>query len=226
MPERFRLCCLTKNKTNPAYEGARIGAGRLAKELGCKLIIYTPDVPDDIREQEAHLVEALRLKPDAILMSPVHTSALDHRLRQIKDAGIPLFFFVTNSDSVVAETFVTSDNHTLAVGIANYLFDHLDGRGNVVILEGTNESPTSAPRTQGFLDAARARPGIRLVASRPGNYQRADAKIVMGEILKEQPDISGILAANDFMAFGAIEAMQEMKRKAIVIGLNAMPDAI
>jgi ribose transport system substrate-binding protein len=226
MHKRFRLCCLTKNKTNPAYEGARIGAGRLANELGCELISFAPDVPDDIGEQEAHLVEAMRLKPDAILMSPVHTSALDHRLRQIKDAGIPLFFFVTNSDSVEAETFVTSDNHTLAIGIANYLFDHLDGRGNVVILEGIDESPTSAPRTQGFLDAASARPGIHIVASRSGNYQRADAKIVMSEILKEQPDLSGILAANDFMAFGAIEAMQEVGRDPTVIGLNAMPDAI
>jgi ribose transport system substrate-binding protein len=226
MAKRYRLCCLTKNKTNPAYEGARIGAARLADQLGCELLSFTPDIPDDIDQQDAQLTEALRLRPDAILMSPVHTSALDSRLREIQAAGIPLFFFVTNSDAIKPETFVTSDNHTLAVGIANYLFDHLNGNGNVIILEGIDKSPTSAPRTQGFLDAAAAYPRINIVARRAGNYQHADAKIAMTAILKEQPDIAGVLAANDFMAFGAIEAMQEAGRHAAVVGLNAMPDAI
>jgi ribose transport system substrate-binding protein len=226
MAEPYRLCCLTKNKTNPAYEGARIGAARLANDLGCELVSFTPDVPDSIDEQDALLVEALRLKPDAVLIAPAHTSALDQRFRDIRDAGIPLFFFVTSSDTIHAETFVTSDNHTLAVGIANHLFEHLDGKGNVVILEGIDKSPTSAPRTLGFRDAAAAYPGINIVACRAGNYQHEDAKIVMTEILQEQSDISGVLAANDFMAFGAIEAMQEARREAAVIGLNAMPDAI
>jgi len=226
MAERFRLCCLTKNKTNPAYEGARIGAGRLANQLDCELINFTPDVPDDIGEQENQLMEALRLEPDAILISPVHTSALDHRLEEIKDNGIPLFYFVTSSDSITAETFVTSDNHTLAVRIANHLFDHMDGTGNVAILEGIDKSPTSAPRTQGFLDAAAQRKGIKIVASRPGNYQFADAKQEMSQMLKEQADVSGVLAANDFMAFGAIEALEEAGASAAVVGLNAMPDAI
>lgn len=226
MSTRYRLCCLTKNKTNPAYDGARIGAGRLAEELGCELFSFTPDVPDSIEEQDAQLLQALSLKPDAVLIAPAHTSALDDRLNEIRDAGIPLFFFVTSSDAVRAETFVTSDNHTLAVGIANHLFEHLGGKGNVVILEGIESSPTTAPRTRGFQDAALAYPGIKIVASRAGDYQHDQAKRVMAEILAEHSDISGVLAANDFMAFGALDSLHDAGRDAAVIGLNAMPDAI
>lgn len=226
MTHRFRLCCLTKNKTNPAYEGARIGADRLAASLGSEVMHFTPDVPDDLSEQEAHLDEVLRIKPDALLISPIDARALDDRLQQVRAAGIPLFYFVTCSDAVPAETFVTSDNRTLADGIARHLFDHLGGAGNVVILEGSAQSPTSAPRTRGFLDGAKAYPGIKVVASRAGNYQLADGRRAMAEMLDAHGHIDGVLAANDYMAFGALEALGAAGRRATVVGINAMPDAI
>jgi len=182
MSSKYHLCCLTKNRTNPAYEGARIGAERLAYQLGCELVNYAPNTPDDTFEQDALLNEALDSHPDAILIAPVHTTDLDLSLQKVRDAGIPLIFFVTKSDGVKSETFVTSKNHTLAVGIANYLFEHIGGIGDVAILEGAEKSPTSAPRTKGFRDAAAEYPDINIVASRVANYQRNNA-------LREMTDI-------------------------------------
>ena len=72
MPDKYRLCCLTKNKTNPAYIGAQIGAKRVAAELGCELQGWAPDTPDSLEEQLAQLNEAIASAPDAILISPVH----------------------------------------------------------------------------------------------------------------------------------------------------------
>jgi ribose transport system substrate-binding protein len=48
MSKQYRLCCLTKNKTNPAYLGAQIGAARRARRLGHELVGYAPDIPDDV----------------------------------------------------------------------------------------------------------------------------------------------------------------------------------
>ena len=56
---RYKLAVFTKNKQNPAYIGARLGADRVATRLGCELTHYAPDTPDDIDEQRA-LIEASR----------------------------------------------------------------------------------------------------------------------------------------------------------------------
>src|SRR5215470_3932275 len=41
----YRLAVFTKNWTNPAYAGARLGADRLARRLGCQLTHFVPTKP-------------------------------------------------------------------------------------------------------------------------------------------------------------------------------------
>mgnify|MGYP006277974801 CR=1 FL=1 len=48
----------------------------------------------------------------------------------------------------------------------------------------------------------------------------------MRALLREHARIDGVLAANDSMALGAIEALEEAGRAALVVGANAIPDAI
>lgn len=226
MTGTYRLCCLTKNRTNPAYVGAQIGAARLAESLGCTLVGYAPETPDDVAEQTALLEAALASAPDAILISPVHTTALDPTLQKVVDAGIPLIFFVSSAPAIAADSFVTANNETLAAGIADYLFRHLGGSGDVAVIEGLPQSPTAAPRTRGFLRAAESSPGIRIVGQAVGDYQFAGGKGAMAGILERHPRIDGVVAANDVMALGALEALREAGRSARVVGINAMPDAI
>src|ERR1700761_4353006 len=173
MSRRYKLCCLTKNKSNPAYVGAQIGAARLAKQLGSDVIGFAPDKPDDLDEQIGNLRDAMALKPDAILISPVDATGLDKELQAARDAGIVLVYSVTSSDGVPGDSFATSDNYALGVGIAKYLVDHLGGRGKVAILDGLEQSPTSPPRSKAFRDVVAAAPGIELVAAGSGAYQFA-----------------------------------------------------
>lgn len=226
MSAKYRICALTKNKTNPAYVGAQIGAARLARKLGCTVEGFVPEKPDDIGEQTAQIHAAIASKPDAILISPVHATALNGALQKAVDAGIVLVFFVTSAEGVDANAFITSDNYTLATGIATRLVEHLGRRGKIAILDGLAQSPTSPPRSEAFRDVAAAYPGIELVAAAAGNYQRAEGKAEMAKILAAQPELDGIISANDIMALGALEALDEAKRTAAIVGMNAMPDAV
>ena len=222
----YRLSCITKNCTNPAYEGARIGASRISKQLGCEISHYFPRIPDSIEEQASLIEQALGNKPDGILLSPVHPTALDSMIQKIVKAEIPLVYFVSRSENVEAQTFVTSDNYKLAVAIANYLFEKLTEKNDIVIVEGSPNSATSYPRLKGFLDVSASHPNARIVAQCCGNYQRQDAKVAMRDILANHNNIDGILAANDYMAFGILDALNEFGRYASIVGINAMPQAI
>jgi ribose transport system substrate-binding protein len=226
MTRRYKLCCLTKNKSNPAYVGAQIGAARLAKQLGSDIVAFAPEKPDDLDEQIGNIHDAMALRPDAILISPVDATRLDKELQAVRDAGIVLVYSVTASEGVPADCFATSDNYALGAGIATYLVDHLGGRGKVAILDGLAQSPTSPPRSKAFRDVVAAAPGIELVAVGSGAYQFAGGKTEMARILAEQPHLDGVIAANDIMALGALEAMKEAGRSISIVGMNAMPDAV
>ena len=222
----YRLSCITKNCTNPAYEGARIGASRIAKQMGCEINHYFPSIPDSIEEQASLIEKALEDKPDGILLSPVHPTALDSMIQKIVKVEIPLIFFVSRSENIEAQTFVTSDNYKLAAAIANYLINKFTGSGNIVIVEGSLNSATSYPRLKGFLDASASHPNVRVVAKCCGNYQREDARVAMKDILANHKNIEGVLAANDYMAFGILDALNEFGQYASLVGINAVPQAI
>jgi ribose transport system substrate-binding protein len=226
MHPKYKICLLTKNKSNPAYVGAQIGAARLARQLGCEVQGFVPEKSDDIDEQAAHIHAAIASKPDAILISPVDATALNGALQKVVDEGIALVFFVTSAEGIAANAFITSDNYTLATGIATRLVEHLGGRGKVAILDGLAQSPTSPPRSKAFRDVAAAHPGIEVVATAAGNYQRAEGKAEMAKILAAHSELDGVIAANDIMALGALEALDESGRTVTMVGMNAMPDAV
>jgi len=224
--KQYQLVCITKNGTNPAYQGARIGARRVAEAAGHSVTSYFPQKPDDVSEQIELLKDALATQPDAILLAPAHPTAMNATIEKVRAAAIPLVTFVSRPQGIEPDCFVTSDNYALAYEIAQHLIARLNGVGKIVIIEGSPASETSPPRTQGFRDAAAQYSGIEIIASGIGNYQRDDARQAMKTILAQCPEIDGVLCANDYMGIGVIDAMIEAGRHAPIVSVNAMPDAI
>jgi ribose transport system substrate-binding protein len=223
---KLRLAVITKNKQNPAYAGARLGADRVAARHGCELRHYAPDKPDDIDEQRA-LIGAVRgERPDALLIAPAHATALNDALEQVQAGGTPVFCFVSRPEAFACTCYVGSDDRALARGIAGYLFDRLETGGDIVTLEGNPDAITSAPRAAGFREAASGRRNIRIVNSRSGYFLRDGGHAAMTELLAAETRIDGVLAANDFMALGALDAMREAGRRIPIVGVNATPEGV
>jgi len=95
-----------------------------------------------------------------------------------------------------------------------------------VILEGPDNLPTSIARVKAYKDALKEFPDVKLLASKSANYARAPAIEVMKSFLRLYPQIDGVLAANDPMAIGAVEALKAANRKAPVVGINASKEVI
>lgn len=220
------LAVFTKNRTNPAYDAARLGAERTAARLGARVVHYVPDIPDDVVQQTALVERAIADRPDAVLFVPVHATAMDASVRRLNAARIPVVNYLNRLAVGEFVAFVGSDDYRLGRDIADYLFRHLAGRGEIVIIEGMAAAVTNRERLCGFHDAAHAHPGIRIAASRPGNYQRAPAVKTMHELVKTLPRIDGVIAAADVMALGVIEVLQQARLRVPVVGVNAIPEAI
>lgn len=226
MTGRARLAIVTKNRTNPAQDGALEGAKRSAAGYGATVDYFAPHRPFSIPEQIELLKEAAAGKYDAILVMPVHESDLDGTLEEIISDGTPVFFLVNRSKRVKAITFVSSDDRILAAATAAHLFDHLEGTGNIVIIDGRSSSTTTPNRHAGFLKAAANYPNIHILEMRSGDYQRAPARDVMRALLARHADIDGIVSANDMMSLGIVDALNEAGRSIPLVSINGTPDAV
>lgn len=225
----MRLAVFTKNLTNPAYGAARLGAERAAAALGgVEVLHFVPQTPDDPAQQRALIAEALALQPlpDAFVLSPVHATEVDPAIRRVAEAGIPMVGFVNPIDAAPSVAYVSSDDHALAIAIARHLFQHLQGRGRVLIVTGPVASYTSLERLRGFRDALAGFPGIEVVDTIAGDYARDVARERTASWLEDHAQLDACLVANDIMAVGVLDALDAAGRSATVVGVNAIPQAI
>src|SRR6266849_1049102 len=224
-----RIAVFTKNRTNPAYEAARIGADRAAIRLGASTLHYVPEQPDNVLEQIALIERAITERPDAVVFVPVHETAVNDAILDFDAACISLFNFITRTTIGQRVCFVGSDDHALAKSIARHLFSKLSGRGEIVIIEGTPASATSRERLNGFHDALADHPDIRVRLSLRGEYQRDIARAVFAGATDKLQGVDAVLCANDSMALGVLDVLGAAAGnpdRPLVVGVNAIPEAI
>jgi ribose transport system substrate-binding protein len=220
------IAVFTKNQTNPFFQAVRVGADAAAKSLNAKVLHYIPTKPDSIPEQLSQIEDVVVKKPDAIVFTPVDYKAMVPGVEKINAANIPVVNITDRSSAGKFIAFVGADDYSLGLETARYLLKAMGGKGNVVIIEGVKGALTNVDRVRGFNDALKENPGVKLLASQPGNYQRLQALQVMENLIESHPQIDGVLAANDAMAMGAIEALEGANRSAQVIGINGTKEAV
>ncbi|WP_428669844.1 sugar ABC transporter substrate-binding protein [Reyranella sp.] len=219
------LAVFTKNRLNPAYDAARSAADRVAAESGARTMHYVPATPDDVGEQKALVIEALAARPAGVVFNPTDDRLMAEDLGRFAAAGIPVAVFI-NRMTGPALTFVGSDDVAIGHAVATALIGGLGGKGRIVALDGTPTAPTARDRGKGLRQAVAEHPGIELLGARVGYLQRAPAREAMAELLAAYPKIDGVWTANDMMAFGAVDALAAAGRRAEVVGVNGLPEAI
>lgn len=219
------IAVFTKNTTNPAYSAFRLAADQIGQAMGARIVHFVPQQPDNVDEQKAMIEQVLKERPDAVVFIPVDDVAMIEPVRKLNDAKIPVVLAANQLPGNFV-TFVGADDFDIGYRQARYLFDHLAGKGRIVILEGTAGAPTNRERLRGYKQALAEAPGITVLASASGSYQQADGKRVMAGFLADHPEIDAVLSANDSMALGALEALKQANRTAIVIGINGILPAV
>jgi ribose transport system substrate-binding protein len=219
------IAVFTKNFTNPAYEAFRIGADKVAQASGARTVHYVPKKPDDVGEQKAFVEQVLKDRPDIVIFIPVDDVAMVDSVKKLNDAKIPIVL-AANPLPGQFVAYVGADDYEIGYREAKYLFDKMGGKGEIVVIEGTPAAPTNRERLRGYKRAFAETPAVEVLASGVGNYQQPDAKRVMAKFLDEHAQIDAVLSANDSMALGALEALKEANRTAIVIGINGILPAI
>ena len=220
------IALFTKNQTNPYFQSIRLGAADAARQLDASLVHYVPTRPDSIPDQMSQIEDAIIKRPDAVVFIPVDFQAMVPGVEKMNAAGVPVVNLTDRSAGGQFVSFVGCDDHRLGLDSGLYLLERMGGRGNVIILEGVGGSSNSKARVAGFMEAIARFPDVTLLASQPGNFQRLQALQVTENLLQAYPQIDGVMAANDSMAAGAIEALDAANRQALVTSINGTKEAV
>ena len=176
---------------------------------------------DDAQQKQENQIKALRnfitQDVDYILFTGVVSTGWEEVLAEVNEAEIPLILIdrlpdcIDDIDYVAAfgGDFVEEGRRQVAWA-GEYLKSV--GRGdeevNVVIMEGTTGASAQTGRTEGNLAALEEYPNLKLVGQQTGNFTRAEGQAVMESWLKSIDKIDVLIAQNDDMALGAIDAIK------------------
>src|SRR3974390_3342567 len=220
------VAVFTKNTTNPFSKAIRLGADFAAKKLSLDVSHYVPTTADNAAEQTRLVDDAIAKKPDIIVFDPVDNQKMVPAIDKINAANIPAIEITARAEGGKFVSAVLPDDYQLGLATARRLLKALDGKGNVVILEGIATTTTSIERVKGFNDAIKELPAVKLLASKSGGYQRRPAQDAMEGWIRQFPQIDGVLAANDSMAAAAVQTLEKRDRKAQVVGINGSKEAV
>ena len=221
-----RIAVFTKNQTNPYFQMLRLGADNAAKQMNARVTHYVPTRPDSIPDQMSQIEDVITKRPDAAVFVPVDFKAVAPGLLKLNAAKIPVVNVTDRVERGEIVSFVGLDDYSVGLATARYLFKRMNGAGGIIILEGVRGVLTSSERLRGFKKALEEFPNIKLLAAQPANYQRLAALTVTENLIQRHPNIGGVLAANDAMALGALEAFDGANRKVLAVGINGTKEAM
>jgi inositol transport system substrate-binding protein len=106
----------------------------------------------------------------------------------------------------------------------------LPPNAKVLYLAGTAGMDHSRDRRIGFNDALQkaGRTDVQILADMDGDYVRATAMRITEDWIQTFPQFDGIVAANDQMALGAVEALRAANRLqgVLVSGVDGIAEAV
>ena len=123
-------------------------------------------------------------------------------------------------------TFIGTDNNAGAKMAADFICNNVPSGSDVAILQGIITQSTGKARADGAHVGLNGC-GLNIVAEQPANWDRAQGRTVMENILIGNRNLKAVFASNDNMALGAVEALKDadMLKDVIVVGFDANPDA-
>jgi len=229
---------LMKTLSNPFWGAMELGVREGAEAAGVEYYLQAVE-SDQAAEPQLNVCNTmLERQPDAMITAAINSTILLPCLKRANEMEIPVVDLDGNLDHKIAEEAgvdiafsIGSDNVAAGAQGAEWLVQQLgsDASGPVLVIEGLSGNITGQKRASGFAEKlGELAPGLEVVASLPGDWDRGKAANITNDILTANPELVAIFAANDGMALGAVETVYAAGKEGqvTVIGVDGNSDAV
>ncbi|MEN9364015.1 MAG: hypothetical protein RIS68_1450 [Bacteroidota bacterium] len=196
-----------------------------AKTANVELIVV--DAERSSLKQVEQVESFISQQVDAIILNPCEFEASSPAIEKAQKAGIPIVN-VNSSTKSKPDAFVGSDDAESANMAMELIAKHLNGKGNVLMIQGYMGQAAQLDRERGAKAVLAKYPGIKLLASQTGEWDRAKSMSLMENWIQSFGDqIQAVFAQNDEMGLGAVQALMDAKKKAnvYVVSVDGIQDA-
>ena len=198
------LALVLTDITNPFWTTVARGVEDAAQENGFSVILCNTD--ESISKQEQYLTMLLKRRIDGILLVP--TNHDPKAVETIQKQGVAVVVLDRRVPNVEVDV-VRGDSVKGAYQLAQHLIDL--GHRQIVMVSGPQDVSTVTDRVLGYRKAM-AEAGLTPEAVYWGSFSRASGYEMTKKALADNPQMTAILAANNFIAIGALQAAREVGR--------------
>ncbi|MBE6339143.1 MAG: helix-turn-helix domain-containing protein [Bacteroidales bacterium] len=163
---------------------------------------------DNSQQQIAMIESFIKRRVDLIIVAPNEAEPLRPVIEKAFDAGIPIILVDRKINSNKYTAFIGGDNVEVGKAAGLYIAELLNGKGNIIEIEGLDGSSSSQERHNGFHEVIDKYKNIKVVANFEADWLKDKAKQIMDTISISPDDVDLVFAYNDRMAIGAKEAAQ------------------
>lgn len=216
----------------------RNGIQSQADAAGLKVQIE--DAQNDVAKQLDQINNFIASGVDAIIVNPVDTSATQAMSDAAAAANIPLVY--VNRQPINVDTlpdnqaFVASNEVESGTLETIQMCDNWAAEGktevNVYVMQGELSNQAAVQRTQDIYDvieAGKCKVKVNVIDQQTANWSRDQAQTLMTNWLSTGAAFDGVIANNDEMAIGAIQAMKAAGIDMATVqvgGVDATQDAL
>ncbi len=170
---------------------------------------------------------------DAIVIAPVAVTGWTETLTEAKAAGIPVFIAdrSVDTDPSLFVTRIAADSNLEGRLAGAWLAQATRGTCNIVELQGSAGAEPTLQRHKGLLAVISQFPNMRVLRSASGSFTDQGGQEVMAEFITTTgglKDICAVVAHNDNMLLGAIQAMHKAGlypgQDVLTLSFDGVPD--
>lgn len=197
-----------------------------AKANNITLVFHDAGGKTEVQRQQ--IQKLIDQKVDAIVLAANEVKGWDEILMKAKAAKIPVVLVdrtidleKENLNKGLYVAWIGSNFRNEGRLAAAWLAQETGGLCNIVEIQGPVGASAAIERGLGFREVLVLFPGMKIIASKPGNWRTEQGKEVMTEFLKDEgTNIRAVFAQNDNMAYGAVEAIEEFKELGLKPGTD------
>ena len=186
-------------------------------------------------QQVSDLEDLIAQRVDAIFLAPREAKGFEGPLQAAKAAGIPVILIDRELEGSKAGedyvTFIGSNFIEEGKRAGEWLAKQTSGKAGIIELLGTAGSSVANDRHQGFVDAIKAHPDMKILAAQDGNFTRAQGQKLMESLIQAHgKSITAVYTHNDEMALGAVQALKSANmnpgKDVIVVSVDGPKSAL
>ncbi|HKQ99030.1 MAG TPA: ABC transporter substrate-binding protein [Pyrinomonadaceae bacterium] len=175
--------------------------------------LIVTDARGDIANQVSNVEDLIAQRVDAIFLAPQQEKGFEGVLQAAHDANIPVFLLDREVEGTPSQDFVTfigSNFVEEGKRAGEWLAKQTNGKAGIIELLGTAGSSVARDRHDGFAEAIKSYPDMKIITSQTANFTRAEGQKVMENLIQAHgKNITAVYTHNDEMALGAIQALKD-----------------